>query len=612
KKLSATQMNNQVHEASRRMMNSAVFGQIIILIVYLPILALVGIEGKMFRPMAQTVSFAILGALILSLTYIPVMSALFLSKKTEHKRNISDKIMNVVRKLYHPLSRLALRNKATALALTFTLFVVSIVIFLNMGGEFIPTLEEGDFAIETRVMTGSSLSETIEVSNKAAAILRNNFPEVKEVVAKIGSGEIPTDPMPIEACDLMVILKDKKEWTSGKTREELANKMSKALSVIPGVSFGFQQPIQMRFNELMTGARQDVVLKIYGEDLDVLSKYADKMGNIVKTVKGARDLYIEKITGLPQIVVKFDRSKIAKFGLNIADINRTIKTAFAGESAGLVFEGERRFDLVVRLAKSDRKGLDNVKNLYINSPSGNQIPLDQVAEISLKEGPNQIQRDDTKRRITIGFNVRDRDVESIVDEIKRKIEARINLPAGYYVTYGGQFENLVKARQRLSVAVPVALLLIFVLLFFTFRSIKQGLLIFTAIPLSAIGGIFALYIRGMPFSISAGIGFIALFGVSVLNGIVLINEFNRLKKDGINNLYKRILKGTNMRLRPVLMTASVASFGFLPMALSNSPGAEVQKPLATVVIGGLITATLLTLIVLPILYIFFERGLKNK
>ena len=612
KKLSATQMNNQVHEASRRMMNSAVFGQIIILIVYLPILALVGIEGKMFRPMAQTVSFAILGALILSLTYIPVMSALFLSKKTEHKRNISDKIMNVVRKLYHPLSRLALRNKATALALTFTLFVVSIVIFLNMGGEFIPTLEEGDFAIETRVMTGSSLSETIEVSNKAAAILRNNFPEVKEVVAKIGSGEIPTDPMPIEACDLMVILKDKKEWTSGKTREELADKMSKALSVIPGVSFGFQQPIQMRFNELMTGARQDVVLKIYGEDLDVLSKYADKMGNIVKTVKGARDLYIEKITGLPQIVVKFDRSKIAKFGLNIADINRTIKTAFAGESAGLVFEGERRFDLVVRLAKSDRKGLDNVKNLYINSPSGNQIPLDQVAEISLKEGPNQIQRDDTKRRITIGFNVRDRDVESIVDEIKRKIEARINLPAGYYVTYGGQFENLVKARQRLSVAVPVALLLIFVLLFFTFRSIKQGLLIFTAIPLSAIGGIFALYIRGMPFSISAGIGFIALFGVSVLNGIVLINEFNRLKKDGINNLYKRILKGTNMRLRPVLMTASVASFGFLPMALSNSPGAEVQKPLATVVIGGLITATLLTLIVLPILYIFFERGLKNK
>ncbi len=611
-KLSATQMDNQVHEASRRMMGSAVFGQIIILIVYLPILALVGIEGKMFRPMAQTVSFAILGALILSLTYIPVMSALFLSKKTEHKRNISDKIMDFIRKLYHPLSRLALRNKATALALTFTLFVVSIVIFLNMGGEFIPTLEEGDFAVETRVMTGSSLFETIEASNKAATVLLNNFPEVKEVVGKIGSGEIPTDPMPIEACDLMVILKDKKEWTSGKTREELANKMSEALSVIPGVSFGFQQPIQMRFNELMTGARQDVVLKIYGEDLDVLSKYADKMGNIVKTVKGASDLYIEKVTGLPQIMVKFDRSKIAKFGLNIADINRIIKTAFAGESAGLVFEGERRFDLVVRLAKGNRKGLDNVKNLYINSPSGNQIPLDQVADISLKEGPNQIQRDDTKRRIIIGFNVRDRDVKSIVDEIKRKIEARINLPAGYYVTYGGQFENLVKARQRLSVAVPIALLLIFVLLFFTFGSIKQGLLIFTAIPLSAIGGIFALYLRGMPFSISAGIGFIALFGVSVLNGIVLINEFNRLKKDGINNLYKRILKGTNMRLRPVLMTAAVASFGFLPMALSNSPGAEVQKPLATVVIGGLITATLLTLIVLPILYIFFEKGLRNK
>ena len=611
-RLSKVQMDSQVHEASKRMMNSAVFGQIIILIVYLPILALVGIEGKMFRPMAQTVSFAILGALILSLTYVPVVSFLFLSRKTEHKENISDKIINFIRKLYNPLIHFALRRKYIVLLSALSLFAASLVVFSNMGGEFIPTLEEGDFAVETRVMTGSSLFETIEASNKASAILLENFPEVKEVVAKIGSGEIPTDPMPIEACDLMVILKDKKEWTSGKTREELANKMSEALSVIPGVSFGFQQPIQMRFNELMTGARQDVVLKIYGEDLDALSEQAAKVGNIVNTVKGTSDLYVEKVTGLPQIMVKFDRDRMAKFGLNIAEINRTIRTAFAGELAGLVFEGERRFDLVVRLDKANRKGLDDVKNLFINTPFGNQIPLDQVADVSFKEGPNQIQRDDTKRRITIGFNVRNRDVESIVDEIKQKIDKLVKLPAGYFITYGGQFENLVEAKKRLSTAVPVALAMIFVMLFFAFKSAKQGILIFTAIPLSAIGGIFALYLRGMPFSISAGVGFIALFGVSVLNGIVLINEFNLLKKDGIKDLHERVLKGTSVRLRPVILTAAVASFGFLPMALSTSPGAEVQKPLATVVIGGLITATLLTLVVLPVLYILFERGLKNK
>lgn len=611
-RLSNKQMDAQVHEASQRMMNSAVFGQIIILIVYLPILALVGIEGKMFGPMAQTVSFAILGALILSLTYVPVISFLFLSRKTEHKENVSDKIITFIRRLYNPLLHFALRKKYAVLVSALFLFALSLVIFSNLGGEFIPTLDEGDFAVETRVMSGSSLYETIEASHKASAVLLENFPEVKEVVGKIGSGEIPTDPMPIEACDLMVILKEKREWTSAKTREELANKMSNALSVIPGVSFGFQQPIQMRFNELMTGARQDVVLKIYGEDLDSLSKQAAKVGSIVNTVKGISDLYVEKVTGLPQIMVKFDRDNIAKFGLNIAEINRAIRTAFAGVSAGLVFEGERRFDLVVRLDKSSRKGLSDVANLFINTPSGNQILLDQVAEISFKDGPNQIQRDDTKRRIIVAFNVRNRDVESIVTEIKQKIEERVRLPVGYYITYGGQFENLVRAKKRLSAAVPAALAMIFIMLFFAFKSVKQGILIFTAIPLSAIGGIFALYARGMPFSISAGVGFIALFGVAVLNGIVLINEFNLLKNDGMSDLHERVLRGTSVRLRPVILTAAVASFGFLPMALSTSPGAEVQKPLATVVIGGLITATLLTLIVLPVLYIFFERGLKNR
>ena len=611
KMLSRKQMDKQVYSAASRIRSSAAFGEIIILIVYLPILALVGVEGKMFKPMAQTVSFAILGAFILSLTYVPMMSALVLSRKTAYKRNISDRLMSFFQRVYYPFIQLALKHKLTVVVIASGLFLLSIFTFMNMGGEFIPTLDEGDFAVETRVMTGSSLSETVAAATKAEKVLLENFPEVIQVVGKIGSGEIPTDPMPVEACDLMIILKDKDEWTSAETREELAEKMSEALEVIPGVTFGFQQPIQMRFNELMTGARQDVVIKIYGEDLEVLSDYAKKVGGLIKTVDGAEDLYVEEVTGLPQIQIKFNRDEIAKYGLNIEDVNSVIETAFAGKSSGMVYEGERKFDLVVRFDASYRQDIDNVSNLFVTSPDGHQIPLNQVAEIAFKDGPNQIQRDDTKRRITIGFNVRNRDVESIVEEIKAKVESNIDFPVGYYPTYGGQFENLVEARQRLSIAVPVALLLIFILLFFTFKSIKQSLLIFTAIPLSAIGGVFALYLRGMPFSISAGIGFIALFGVAVLNGIVLIAEFNRLKKEGVSDLKEIVLKGTEIRLRPVLMTALVASCGFLPMALSNTSGAEVQRPLATVVIGGLLTATLLTLIVLPILYIYFEKGIKK-
>lgn len=608
--LTRKQMDEQVYSAATKIRSSAAFGEIIILIVYLPILALVGVEGKMFKPMAQTVSFAILGAFILSLTYVPMMSALVLSRKTAYKKNISDKLMALFQRVYSPFIHTALKHKLTVILVSSGLFLLSIFTFINMGGEFIPTLDEGDFAVETRVMTGSSLSETIGATTKAQKILLK-FPEVIQVVGKIGSGEIPTDPMPVEAADLMIILKDKKDWVTAKTREELAEIMSKALEVIPGVTFGFQQPIQMRFNELMTGARQDVVIKIYGDDLGVLSEYAKKVGGVVKTVEGATDLYLEQMNGLPQIQIEYNRDEIAKYELNIQDINTVIETAFAGKSAGMVYEGERKFDMVVRFDKEHREDIENVNNLFVTTPDGHQIPLNQVADISFKDGPNQIQRDDTKRRITIGFNVRNRDVESIVDEIKSKIAAKINFPVGYYLTYGGQFENLVEARKRLFIAVPVALLFIFVLLFFTFKSMKQSLLIFTAIPLSAIGGVFALYLRGMPFSISAGIGFIALFGVAVLNGIVLIGEFNRLKKDGMIDLKEIVLKGTETRLRPVLMTALVASCGFLPMALSSSSGAEVQRPLATVVIGGLLTATLLTLIVLPVLYIYFEKGIKK-
>lgn len=613
-RLTKEEMDLEVYQSASRIRTSAAFGEIIILIVYLPILALVGIEGKMFKPMAQTVSFAILGAFLLSLTYIPMMSALFLSKNTQHKRNFSDKMMDFFHRMYEPLLIGALKRRLIVVIASIAMFAVSLIFFLRMGGEFLPTLEEGDFAVETRTLTGSSLSYTIEASQRASKVLMREFPdEVKEVVSKIGSSEIPTDPMPIEACDLMVILKDKSEWKKANGREELAEKMGEALKDIPGVTFGFQQPIQMRFNELMTGVRQDIAVKIFGEDLNVLTGLSQQVAKLVGTVQGARDLYVEEVTGLPQIVVNINRDEVAKYGLNIEDINQTINTAFAGQVAGLVFEGERRFELAVRLSSQNRQSIEDVQNLFITSPSGEQIPLKQLADVEFKIGPNQIQREDAKRRIIVGFNVRGRDVSSIVQELQQKIEKEIKFPPGYYPTYGGQFENLKEAQARLSIAVPVALLLIFLLLFFTFHSMKESALIFTAIPMAAIGGVFALLLRGMPFSISAGIGFIALFGVAVLNGIVLIAEFNRLKGSGMTDLNDIIINGTRNRLRPVLMTAAVASLGFLPMALATSAGAEVQKPLATVVIGGLISSTMLTLFVLPCLFVYFEKfGLKRK
>ncbi|MEZ0487719.1 CusA/CzcA family heavy metal efflux RND transporter [Fibrella aquatica] len=608
-----TEMDNEVFGAASRIRSSAAFGEIIILIVYLPILALSGIEGKMFKPMALTVAFAILGAFILSLTYVPMISALFLSKKRTHKETFSDKLMRRIFRVYEPILLRSLQYRTLILGAALLLLVAAIFTFSRMGGEFIPQLDEGDFAVDTRTLTGSSLSETVDATLKGERILLQQFPEVEQVVAKIGSGEIPTDPMPIEAADMMVILKPRDQWTSASTRDELAEKMAEALSVVPGVTFGFQQPVQMRFNELMTGARQDVALKIYGEDLGELERLANEIGRLVRQTGGAADLYIEQVAGLSQILIKLDRNALAKYGLNVADVNQTINTAFAGQSAGLVFEGEKRFDLVLRLAEEKRKSVDDIRNVYISTPNGEQIPLGQIAQVRVDQSPNQIQRDQTRRRITVGFNVRGRDVESIVAELQLKVDQRIKLPAGYSVTYGGAFQNLVEAKQRLGIAVPIALGLIFALLFFTFGSIRQSLLIFMAIPLAAIGGVFALVLRDMPFSISAGVGFIALFGVAVLNGIVLIAEFNRLRhEEGITDMNEIIRQGTEIRLRPVIMTALVASFGFIPMAISNSAGAEVQKPLATVVIGGLLTATLLTLIVLPILYSLFEQKSLNR
>jgi heavy metal efflux system protein len=610
--LSGRQMDSQVTSAASKMMNSAVFGQIIILIVYLPILTLQGIEGKMFKPMAQTVAFALLGAFILSLTYIPMMSAFFLSKKIRKTPTLSDKVLHRVEGVYQRVLLRVLRYPRLVLGVVGMLLVSALLVLSTLGGEFIPALEEGDFAVDTRVLPGSNLNTTIQSTQQAAHILKTQFPEVEKIVTKIGSGEIPTDPMPMEASDLMIILKDKSEWTSAESFPELSAKMSTALEAVPGITTGFQFPVQMRFNELMTGARQDVVCKIFGENLDTLAAQAARLGKLVGTVEGAENIFVEPVTGMPQIIIKYNRPLIAQYRLSIAEVNRTIHTAFAGQSAGLLFEEEKRFDVVVRLATADRKNIEDVRNLLIPTPLGTQIPLSQVANVEIKDGPNQIQREDAKRRIVVGFNVKGRDVQSIVEEVQRKASTQLELPTGYFITYGGAFENLNEAKKRLFIAVPVSLLLIFILLFFAFNSVRQGLLIYTAIPLSAIGGIFVLALRGMPFSISAGVGFIALFGVAVLNGIVLIAEFNSLRKSGLKNVALIVLRGTRVRLRPVLMTASVASLGFLPMALSNGAGAEVQRPLATVVIGGLLVATFLTLFVLPVLYTLFEKGIKTR
>lgn len=607
-RLNQKQMDENVLDSAKRMMNSATFGQIIILIVYVPILALVGIEGKMFRPMAQVVSFALIGAAILSLTYVPMASALFLSKDTSHKPNFSDRLMAWIHRVFNPAITFALKRKLLVSVSAITLFLFSLILFNRLGGEFIPQLEEGDLASSVITLQGGSLTNTVDNVIKANKILLETFPEIKHAVCKIGAGEIPTDPTPMETGDYIITLKDKSEWVSATSREELVSKMEEALIPLAGVKFGFQQPIQMRFNELMTGSKQDIAVKIFGDDLIMLSEKAAEVERIIQTIAGVEDINVEKVTGLAQVQVEYNRDRLAQYGLSVEEVNRVLRAAFAGSQAGVVYDEEKRFGLVVRLDKDYRQNLEDVNNLSVALPDGHQIPFEQLADISIKSGPAQVSRENTKRRITIGFNVRNRDMKSVINDVKDQIEASIQLPTGYFISYGGEFEKLEAAQKRLSIALPAALLLIFVLLYFAFHSVKQSLLIFTAVPMAAIGGVFALWIRGMNFSISAGVGFIALFGVAVLNGIVLIAEFNRLEKEGVTDITERILKGLQTRLRPVIMTAAVASLGFLPMAISTSAGAEVQRPLATVVIGGLITATLLTLIILPVFYIIFSSN----
>ncbi|HFI4794988.1 TPA: CusA/CzcA family heavy metal efflux RND transporter [Elizabethkingia anophelis] len=611
-RISGEQMNKEVKTSAGKMMNSAVFGQVIILIVYLPILSLQGIEGKMFKPMAQTVAFALIGAFILSLTYIPMMSSVFLSRKIQTKPTFSDRMIEKLVAFYDRSLAKVLKSSKIVMTVVFLLFALAVFILSKLGGEFIPSLPEGDFAVETRILPGSSLKTSTEVVLKSQQVLMSKFPEIKKIVGKTGSSEIPTDPMPLDASDMMIILKDRKEWTSADNYNDLADKMQKELQKnMVGVTYSFQYPVAMRFNELMTGARQDVVCKIFGENLDTLKVYSEKLAAVVNKVNGAQNIYVEPVSGLSQIVINYNRSALAQYGLNVSDVNNVVNAAFAGKVTGAVFEGEKKFDMVVRMDSEERKKLEDVQNLLLTTSSGTDIPLKSVADVDIKESVNQIQRENAARRIIVGFNVRNRDIQSTVNDLQNRVNSELKLPAGYSITYGGNFENLQEAKARLGIAVPVSLLLILLMLYFAFRSVKYGLIIFTAIPLSAVGGVFALWLRGMDFSISAGIGFIALFGVAVLNGIVLIAEFNRQKTQK-EDLRDVVLTGGKNRLRPVLMTATVASLGFLPMALSNGEGAEVQRPLATVVIGGLILATFLTLYVLPILYIFFEKKSFNK
>ena len=610
--ISQTMMDDEVYTSSSKMMNSAVFGQIIILIVYLPILTLEGVEGKMFIPMAQTVIFALLGAFILSLTYIPMMSSLVLSKKIDNKKTISDKMIEKIENIYNSSLEKVLRIPNIIFFGIVGVFFFAVFIMTRLGGEFIPSLPEGDFAVDTRVLPGSNLKTSTDAVQKSSQILMKKFPEIEKIVGKTGSSEIPTDPMPIDASDMMIILKPRAEWTSATTYDELSEKMSAELKKnMIGVTYSFQYPVAMRFNELMTGARQDVVCKIFGENLDTLKVYAEKLGQISKKIQGAQNIYVEPVSGMPQIVITYKRETMSQFGLNVSDVNNIVNTAFAGQATGSVFEGEKKFDLVVRLDGTQRKNVDDVNNLLISTPSGIEIPLSTVANVELKESINQIQRENAQRRIIVGFNVRNRDIQSTVEDLQQNVEKQLKLPAGYSIKYGGTFENLQQAKSRLAIAVPVSLFLILLMLYFAFNSVKYGLLIFSAIPLSAIGGILSLWLRDMNFSISAGVGFIALFGVAVLNGIVLISEFNR-QKTIQPDLKTAVIIGGKTRLRPVLMTAFVASLGFLPMAISTGEGAEVQRPLATVVIGGLLLATYLTLYLLPVMYIWFEAHFPEK
>lgn len=616
--LTQKQMDEEVHFSASRIRQSAAFGEIIIMIVYIPLMTLVGIEGKMFRPMALTVFFAILGAFILSLTYVPMVSSLMLSRKVHTRKTFSDRVIEKLQAWYRPVLDWVLARNKDVITGAVALFCVSVVGFKYLGGEFIPSLEEGDFAVEMSMSQGTSLSQMVESCTKAEKLLKKEYPEIKQVVSRIGSAEIPTDPMPVERADIMIALKPKAEWTSAKTTPELMEKMEETLSAIPGLEAEISQPIQMRNNELLTGIKQDVAIKIFGDDLDVLTQQAGKVKRMIEDVPGVSGIFVEEVAGLPQIQVKYNHEKMAAYGVSVDDISEILETTFAGAVAGSLYEGDKKFDIVLRMDPSQRN-VESLEQLSIPLKDGTDIPLSQVADIDYSPAPAQVSHEDGARRIYVGFNVKGRDVQSTVEDIQKILDEKLKLPDGYYYNYGGEFENLQSATNRLMVVIPIALVIILLLLYATVKNVRESLFVFSAIPLAAIGGVWALWLRGMPFSISAGVGFIALFGVAVLNGIVLIGQMNQMQREektadklsasiGVTELiHHRIIESCMVRLRPVLMTALVASMGFLPMALSQGDGAEVQRPLATVVIGGLITSTLLTLLVLPAIYKTFTK-----
>ena len=603
KTLTAEEMSKEVEAGAVKVVKSSTFAVLIILIVFFPILTLTGIEGKYFTPMAQTLVFCIIGALLLSLTYVPMMATLFLKRKVELKPTFADRFFGWLTGVYDRLLGACMRRVWVTLASAFALLAASLMLFTRLGAEFIPTLDEGDFAMQMTLPAGSSLTRSIDISLDAERVLKQKFPEVKHVVAKIGTAEVPTDPMSVEDADVMIVMKPFKEWTSASSRAEMVEKMKEALEEVQGAEFNFSQPIQLRFNELMTGAKADIAIKLYGEDMEELYARAKEAAKYVAKVPGASDVIVEQAMGLPQLVVKYDRTKISRYGINIEELNDIIRTAYAGEAAGVVFENERRFDLVVRLDDEKVKDLD-LNRLYVRTCDGLQVPVSEVATIDLVDGPLQINRDATKRRIVIGVNVRNADIQQVVSQISDILDKNIKLKPGYYFEYGGQFENLQNAIRTLMIVIPIALMLILLLLFFAFRSITYSLVVFSTVPLSLIGGILALWLRGLPFSISAGVGFIALFGVAVLNGILMINHFNDMKKQSKYEMCTNqiIRRGCKHLLRPVFLTGLVASLGFVPMAVATSAGAEVQRPLATVVIGGLIVSTVLTLLIIPAFY----------
>ncbi len=599
-------------EACLEVGRPVVFAVAIIAIVYLPIFSLSGIEGKMFKPMSMTIVFALAGSLLLSLTYVPAVLTLILTGPVSEKESW---LLRLVKPLYRQALELASVYRLQTFAIALSLLIFSAITFPMLGSEFIPRLDEGALAVQMQQLPSVSLSQSIATGTQAERVLVS-FPEVTKVVSKIGRAEVATDPMGVDTADIYVELKPIDKWTSAKTREELIEKISKALEQrVPQALFSFSQPIELRTAELIAGVRSDIAVKVFGDDLDILRQTAEKISRVVSKVPGAEDVKVEQTAGLPQLMIEPDRNAIARYGINIEDVNNVTKSIIAGQPAGIVYEGEQRFDVIVRLKQSSGQDVESIRKLLVSAPplvvggSAALIPLSSLAKISVAEGPAQISREDRRRRIVVELNVRGRDIGSFVKDAQTAIEREIKLPEGYYITWGGQFENLQRATLMLSIVVPIALLLIFILLFMTFGSVSQAMLIYTGIPFAVVGGVFALAIRGMPFSISAGVGFIALSGVAVLNGVVMVSYINSLKEH--MDTEAAVFEGALTRLRPVLMTALVASLGFFPMAFSSSAGAEVQRPLATVVIGGLITSSILTLLLLPNLYIWFENTAKR-